>query len=135
MDKLSEIVEAYYAANPGAEPQGDGWYVTLYATVPFYGGPEEGGGGGSDTSVEATAWYPSRSQAERALNAVRAAAETRSAEAKNRFGEQCLRQWEWLEARGLEDDFLPEVDGEDGYYAAIEKVSGADVAFGDRHYE
>jgi len=51
------------------------------------------------------------------------------------FGEQCLRETEWLAQRGLDDSFLPEVDGETNYSVLTEESPGSFESRGCRHYE
>jgi hypothetical protein len=74
-----------------------------------------------------------------ALEAARAKVEALAIElneqARRDFGEQCLREMAWLEARGLDSDYLPEVDGESSYSVVTEDVPGSMVSQGCRHYE
>lgn len=42
---------------------------------------------------------------------------------------------EWLEARGLDADYLPEPDGELSYFVTIEDQPGSSESRGCRHYE
>lgn len=121
---IQNIVEAFYDANPDAEKHDGGWYVTLYCEVQFYGGPEEGGWWGHDVVAEASQHYGTRVEADAALLAVKDAAESMTKDAKRSFGEQCLAESEWLDARGLDDDYLPEVAGADGYTAVVERHAG-----------
>ena len=121
--------------NSSKKVTSSGWYVTLYKTIPFYGGPEEGGWWGSDTVVEASTWYPTEEKAEMALEAINIAAELLIQEAKKRYGEQCLRETQLLEEQGLDDSDIREVDGEKGYFAVVEDSQGAEIEQGCRHYE
>lgn len=89
----------------------EGFYVSLMESVPYYGGPEEGGWWGSDTHLVAYQWFSTEEAAEAAAAAVRKLAEELKAEAQKEYGNQCLREMEWLDARGLDADFLPEPDG------------------------
>jgi hypothetical protein len=58
-----------------------------------------------------------------------------SDDARKDFGRACLAQCEWLEARGLDSDSLPEVDGEISYFVSVEETPGQSVSRGCRHYE
>lgn len=95
------------------------WYVTLVEHQPFYGGPEEGGWWGEDREVVGYKEFPSEELAEAAAEAVRAFAKELEAQSRRAFGEHCLREMEWLEARGLDADFLPEPDGETKYSVVV----------------
>lgn len=109
-------------------------YVSLYVSIPFYGGPEEGGWWGRDVELVAYERFESMEAAEAALEAVKAYAEKLSREAKDHFNAGCASEMEWLEARGLDADFLPEVDGEAEYYAVTEVSPGEGVYRGERGY-
>lgn len=109
-------------------------YVSLYVSMPFYGGPEEGGWWGRDVELVAYERFASLEAAEAALEAVEAYAEKLSKEAKDQFNAGCASEMEWLEARGLDADFLPEVDGEASYYAVTEASPGEGVSQGERGY-
>lgn len=103
--------------------------------MPYYGGPEEGGWWGHDDKLVAYQWFPTEELASDALEAVKQRAEEMNAQERQEFGDYCLRQLEWLEARGLDSDFLPEPDGELRYWATTEEVAGSCVSEGCRHYE
>ena len=95
------------------------WYVALCVNERRYGGAEEGGWWYDHAEVleyqafpdEATAW------------AVRCKVEERAAElskdAERRQGEAALRSMEWLEARGLDADYLPEMNGPEEYFVSV----------------
>lgn len=134
-DEIADIVDSYYEANPQAERHRGGWYVTLYCTIPFYGGPEEGGWWGQDTAAEASQHYITRAEAERALRAVQDSADSMAQSAEREYGDWCIRSCEWLDVRGLDDDYLPQVAGARGYYAALEAVAGSHSHRDSRHYE
>jgi len=131
---LFDVAEAFYKENPEAE-ECAGWHCSLYQRVSYYGGPEEGGWWDSDTVLEATQWYPSRQLADRALRAIEVHAKKMSDDAQQKHDEQCARECDWLDARGLDADFLPEVDGADDYYATVERYAGSRTNQGVRHYE
>jgi hypothetical protein len=109
-------------------------YVSLYVELPYYGGPEEGGWWGRDVELVAYERFDSEEAAEAALKAVQALADKLSKEAKDSFNRACAAECEWLEARGLDDSFLPEVDGEASYRVYIEGQPGEFASQGSRGY-
>ena len=113
----------------------DGCFVSLYANVPYYGGPEEGGWWGNDVALVATQHFEYSSDAKTAQIKIDELAEQLSTRAKRAYGEQCLQETEWLEARGLDDDYLPEPDGELRYFTVTESERGSHNSTGVRHYE
>jgi hypothetical protein len=110
-------------------------YVSLYVNVPYYGGPEEGGWWGSDNVLVAYHQCGNDVEAEHVKARVEEMAEELSREAKRDFGRTCAAQCEWLEARGLDSDSLPEVDGEESYFVVVEDTPGQHVTRGCRLYE
>ena len=128
------IQEAFFDVCRDAKPA-ESHYVSLYASVPYYGGPEEGGWWGSDTVLIAYECFDTEEAADAAEAKVKELAEQLSQQSKREFGEQCLREMEWLDARGLDADYLPEPDGETNYYVAREASPGSQVSRGCRHYE
>jgi hypothetical protein len=110
-------------------------YISLYKNVPFYGGPEEGGWWGSDTVLVAYHQCSNEVEAEAVKLKVEEYAHELSNKARKDFGQACLAQCEWLEARGLDSDYLPEVDGEINYFVAVEETPGENASKGCRHYE
>ena len=127
------IEETFFEICRDAAPA-KGAYVSLYLSIPFYGGPEEGGWWGQDTVLVAYQSFPTKEQAEKALEKVRSLAEERNKEEIKSYGNHCLRQSEWLDARGLDDDFLPEPDGERKYWSIMEDSPGNFAGNGDRFY-
>ena len=109
-------------------------YVSLYVNVPFYGGPEEGGWWGNDTMLVAYYPAPSLDVAEEMFDRIKQYAKELNDDEQMRHGEHCLRECEWLDARGLEPDFLPEVDGPSSYWVNIEETLGAAAHRGERQY-
>lgn len=95
------------------------WYLVLLVRIPFYGGPEEGGWYGEDVNLVAYKQYNSKEDAERGLDAVKKLAKQLSDEARTEYGKQCLREMEFLDARGLDADYLPEPDGPEEYSVEI----------------
>jgi hypothetical protein len=110
------------------------YYVSLYVEVPFYGGPEEGGWWGTDVALVASEEFRSKSQANLAKKQVERLAKQLSANAKREFGEQCCREMEWLDARNMDPEDLPEVDGEERYFVVVENTLGEHEKTDDRHY-
>jgi hypothetical protein len=111
---------------------GERWFVSLYVRQPFYGGSEEGGWWGSDTSLVATQEFCTEADANRVRDHVKT--DELNKDAKRDYGERCLAESEWLAARGLEDDFLP-THGEETYFVSVEEEPGSEESKGCRHYE
>ena len=110
-----------------------GFYVSLMAEHPYYGGPEEGGWYGSDTEVIAFQEFPSEELADKACEAVQGLAKQMSADARRAYGGHCLRQTEWLDGRGLDDEFLRPDDGESRFFVTV--TAGVPVGHrGERCY-
>lgn len=128
---MSHIENAFHTICTEATPP-QAAYVSLYVDCPFYGGPEEGGWWGSDTNLVASQYFPTMEAAEAALEAVQELAKELSNDAKKRFGEQCLREMEFCDARGMDYDELREPDGEETYYVVIEEQKGSHCSRGDR---
>lgn len=126
--------EAFFTVCDDAKPA-ESHYLSLYVSVPYYGGPEEGGWWGSDTHLVAYKHFDTKEALEAAREKVEALAEELNQQAHREFGDRCLREMEWLEARGLDADYLPEVDGESSYSVVTEEVPGSMVSQGCRHYE
>lgn len=128
------IKEAFFNLCAEAKPAEKN-YVSLYQDTSYYGGPEEGGWWGSDTVLVAYQEAATDEEAEAMVRQVRQLAEQLSAEAKDIFNRQCLAETQWLEARGLDDDFLREVDGEQRFWVTTEHTPGSCNHEGSRHYE
>lgn len=117
---MSHIESAFHAiCKEAREPEI--WYVLLIESFQAYGGPEEGGWWYTVQEVRAFQQFPARILAKRAAAAVEKLAKELETESRNQHGEYCLRQMEWLEARGLEADFLPENDGPNEYRVLISR--------------
>lgn len=84
------------------------WWVCLMESVATYGGPEEGGWWNFSTYVVQSQRFDSEAAANEAAEKIKEMAEQLSIAQSRREGEECLRSLEWLEARGLDADFLPE---------------------------
>ena len=70
-------------------------FLCLYAEIPFYGGPEEGGWWGADWELISHKRYPTEEQAQAALKKVTSLATSLSQNAHRQYGEQCLRDMDW----------------------------------------
>lgn len=69
-----------------------------------------------------------------ASEAVRKLAAELEQASRTAHGQRCLREMAWLDARGLDADFLPEVDGPDHYRVLVcQELPGE--SHGPRHYE
>lgn len=112
----------------------DEWYVSLYRVTPFYGGPEEGGWWGEDTRLVATQLASTKDQARQMRRQVRRLAKRLSRRAQREYGDRCLAETEWLDSRGLDDSFLPEVDGEEHFWVAVERRPGQHNSRGCREW-
>lgn len=110
-------------------------YVSLYRDEPFYGGPEEGGWWGRDTVLVSHVRVDTREHAEAIRAEVEKLAADLSKQARDGFNAQCAAECEWLEQRGLDADYLPEVDGEVSYRVAVEDRAGEHAYRGSRYYE
>jgi hypothetical protein len=120
------IKQAFFQVCSEAKPA-TGSYVSLYASVPFYGGPEEGGWWGQDIALIAHQGFGNDEKAAAALDAVTKMAAQLTADSKRAFGDRCLAEMKWLDERGLDADYLPEVDGETTYFAVKEDNCGSHV--------
>ena len=125
--------EAFFTVCKEAEGANTQW-VSLYADHRFYGGPEEGGWYGTDTELIASQQVYSASMADTIKKQVNTFAEKLTADAETHRNAVCAAEVEWLEARGLDDDFLPQPDGGTHYWVAWEQVQGSFVSTGDRSY-
>lgn len=108
-------------------------YVCLMEKVPFYGGPEEGGWWGEDVNLVAFQECPSETVARELEARVVTLATELQVESKKEYGNQCIRELEWLEARGLDSDFLPEPDGPTEYCVLVTQGIPQNVR-GNREY-
>ena len=128
------IKEAFFAVCSDAKPVRAS-YVSLYVNSPYYGGPEEGGWWGEDCKLVAYQICADDEEADFVQAKVCELAESLTRDAAKSFGNACLAQCEWLDARGLDSDYLPEVDGEESYFVAREIRAGSLSSVGCRHYE
>ena len=95
------------------------WYVALCVNERRYGGAEEGGWWYDHAEVLEYQAFPD----EETARSVRCKVEERAAElskdSERRQGEAALRSMEWLEARGLDADYLPEMNGPEEYFVSV----------------
>ena len=127
------VSEAFFKVCAGAEAA-KAAFVSLYRTDRWYGGPEEGGWWGSDDVLVAYHRVSNLVEAEAVQAKVRELAVQLSKEAKDGFNRQCAAECEWLEARGLDDSVLREVDGESSFWVAKESRPGEFAHEGQRGY-
>jgi hypothetical protein len=125
--------EAFRRICTQAKPA-QGYFVSLMERVPYYGGPEEGGWWGEDFILHAYQHFATEEAALAAKVEVEQLAADLSEQERKAFGERCLRESAWLEARGLDDSFLPEPDGESEYYVLMSEGL-PEESHGSRHYE
>ena len=96
------------------------WYVCLIETYSGYGGPEEGGWWYNCNELIAYQEFPTEDLAQQAKEKILELAKELTIESQKDYGEHCLRQMDWLEARGLDADYLPENDGPAEYNVWVE---------------
>lgn len=126
--------EAFFQVVSDATPARTS-YISLYVNEQYYGGPEEGGWWGQDTKLVAFRECTNEVEALAIRNKVDVLAVQLTRESKDNFGQACKAECEWLESRGLDADFLPEVNGPDRYWVTDEDHPGSLVSQGSRHYE
>lgn len=114
--------------------QANGWYVVLMEHERYYGGPEEGGWWGTNDHIVAYQWFETDEAAEAAKKAVEKLARELEEESRKDHGKQCLREMAWLDARGLDADFLPEPDGPNSFSVIISEGLPEEQR-GPTHYE
>jgi hypothetical protein len=131
---MAKFVEDAFDAVCKEAKTAEVWYVCLMVNVSYYGGPEEGGWWGNDSRVVKYQAFSSEEAAEAAEQAVEKLARELTEQDRNEYGRKCLAEMEWLDARGLDSDFLPEPDGPDEYYVIVSKGVPEDHN-GCRHYE
>lgn len=128
------IKAAFFEVCEAAQPAQRA-YVSLYVDRPYYGGPEEGGWWGSDTELVAYQEVSNEVDAKAITAQVNTLAAELSKSAKDAFNRNCQAETEWLEARGLDDDYLREVDGAESYWVTTEDRPGSCASQGSRYYE
>lgn len=130
------LQEAFDEVCTAAEHRDD-IYVSIYERVSYYGGPEEGGWWGNDNVLRAWQSFPSRSVAEKHLERVIELAQKKTHEAVREWSEQCRRECDWCEDRGIDpaDHPMGETDGPSDFFVVIEEDLGSSEHRGCRHYE
>ncbi len=109
---------AFDAIVPDAEKP-ERWYLCLISSYQRYGGPEEGGWYQAMSALERYKVYASRVLAEEAKAQVEALAVMLTDMGHRDYGDMCFQQIEWLEARGLDADYLPEDDSSSVYRVCV----------------
>ena len=134
---MSYINEAFSLVCVAAVRQDPGtqWYVSLYERTQQYGGPEEGGWYINASALVAYQEVASEPEAERIAEQVEQLAKRLSDQARHEHAKGCAAQCEWLDARGLDSDWLPEPDGPTMYMVRIENHPGEHTYQGPTHYE
>lgn len=117
------IEEAFHEICNEAKPA-VGKYVCLYIHTRPYGGSEEGGWWRDHYSLVSYQHFPTEELAEEAKVRVQVLAARLTTEARVAHGVRCGEETDWLDARGLDDSFLPEVDGYDDYRVLLEDHPG-----------
>jgi hypothetical protein len=131
---MSGLREAFEAVCINAVKR-KGVFLSLYRRSPFYGGPEEGGWWGEDVALEESQEFDFVAEAQLALDSIGLHVEAENNAAKLAYSRQCRQESDWIEARGLDDNALPEVSGPDSVFVRIETVRGSFSSTGARHYE
>jgi hypothetical protein len=111
----------------------ESWYVILWEDTQYYGGPEEGGWYGWDHEPVEYAVYPNEETAHAVAEKVRERADELTRLSRRRHGERCLAELEWLDARGLDADYLPEPD-QTSYSVTVGNMM-PEAVYGGRHYD
>lgn len=130
---MSYLQSAFDAVCKNAK-QPEGNYVCLVEEYQRYGGPEEGGWYATVTQLVAYEWCATAEEAEAKRAAIEELAKELQADARRAHGDQCNRELDWLEARGLDADWLPEPDGPSEYRVIVaDQLPTND--YGPTHYE
>jgi hypothetical protein len=131
--KMSHIQDAFHKICTKAKPTED-WFVCLMETATYYGGPEEGGWWGQDTTCIQYQRFNNKFDARKAKKRIELLAQKMNAESKKAFGNKCLKEMDFCDQRYMEYDALPEVDGEESYSVILSQSIPQDSK-GCRHYE
>jgi hypothetical protein len=110
---MNNMSNAFHAVCTDAVKPNGKWYVVLWEHVASYGGPEEGGWYNHSAFVQAYKCFTNEEAAQMALQEVQKMAEELTKAQSRIEGQACLDSLEWLEARGLDADFLPDPDRSD----------------------
>lgn len=115
---MSYIYEAFKQVCDQSKPAKT-WYVCLCTNQRCYGGAEEGGWWYDRGELLEYQAFNNEDTANEVAEKVRKVAEELSLDSKRQHGEAMLASMEWLDARGLDADYLPEPNGEEEYYVMV----------------
>jgi len=115
---MSHIQAAWNEVVKDSEKAGC-YYVVLYSSQRCYGGPEEGGWWYDSNELIEYKVFTTEEAANAVADKVREVAKQMSIDSKRQMDRACLDSLEWLDARGLDADFLPEPDGHEEYYVTV----------------
>ena len=135
---MSDYIQAAFhsvCAAPAPSDRGARRYVSLYRQERFYGGPEEGGWWGTDWILIESREYMTAAAARAAAAAAERLAAQLTREAVAAHSARCAAECDWLDARGLDADTLPEPDGPDSFSIMVERSPGQFQSRGPRNYE
>lgn len=131
---MSEYLKQAFHEVCSEAKQAQQFYVVLWEHSSRYGGPEEGGWWTGDVIPVAYQSFATEEAAEAAKDAVQKMAENLSHEAKRTHDLHCLESMEWLDARGLDADYLPEPDGPSEFSVSVTDQA-PEPSYGPTHYE
>ena len=115
---MSYIEEAYREiCNESQEPKI--WYVALCTNERRYGGPEEGGWYYDHSTILEYQAFASEFLAHTVRGLVEQRAQELTKESQRADSQAMADSLIWLEARGLEADYLPEPNGPEEYYVIV----------------
>ena len=98
------------------------WWVCLMESVASYGGPEEGGWWNHSTAVVMAQAFDSEEAAREAAEQIKVMAEHLATAQHRLAGQACLDSLDWLEARGLDPDYLPEPSRTDFFVGVYDRL-------------
>lgn len=128
-------IEAAWETHCAEAEKAKGCFLSLYEECPYYGGPEEGGWWGSDLKLIESKWFPTEEEASLVKEKLLDTAKELDTAARHSYHRNCAESMDWLDARGLEADFLPEPDGPSKFKVFTENRRGELESTGSRHYE
>lgn len=130
------IQESFFRVCKDAKPA-ETWYVSLYLTDQWYGGPEEGGWWGTTTTLVASQEFNSETLANDALQAAEQLAAKLTAEAVVSWGESCAAELDFCERHGIDDsnELFGEVSGRSTYSIYVEDELGKHEYSTSPYYE
>lgn len=111
-------------------------YISLYETDRCFGGHEEGGWWYDRSYLQESYECLNEEQAQNILEEMKEFANELNQQSHRQHSLHCAESMDWLEARGLDADFLPEPDGPSTYRFNIEQYPGqGDSSDYYPHYE